>query len=85
MSAFIDGQKAAGFAVELVCRTLGVSASAHYARACGQRSRRAVEDERLLGRIRQVHEENFAAYGYQRVWKQLRAKATLSRAARRSA
>ena len=32
MSAFVDQQRAAGFAVELVCRTLGVSASAYYAR-----------------------------------------------------
>jgi hypothetical protein len=45
VSAFIDSQKAAGFAVELVCRTLGVSRSAHYQRASGQRSARAVRDE----------------------------------------
>jgi hypothetical protein len=32
VSAFIEAQKAAGFAVELVCRILGVSRSAHYAR-----------------------------------------------------
>ncbi len=49
-----------------------MSASAYYRRATAQRSARAVEDERLLARIRQVHEENFDAYGYQRAWKQLR-------------
>ncbi len=71
MSAFIDQQKAAGFAVELVCRTLGVSASAYYQRASGERSARAVADERLLARIREVHEANYFAYGYRRTWKAL--------------
>ena len=52
MSAFIESQKAAGFAVELVCRTLGVSRSAHYERASGRRSARAVADERLVAVIR---------------------------------
>jgi len=48
VSAFIQSQKAAGFAVELVCRTLGVSRSAFYERATGRRSLRAVADERRL-------------------------------------
>ena len=47
MSAFIEDRKAAGFAVELVCRTLGVSQSAYYRRRSGERSARAVEDEHL--------------------------------------
>ena len=38
MSAFVDDRRAAGFAVELVCRTLGVSQSAYYQRRCGERS-----------------------------------------------
>ena len=41
------------FGVEPICRTLGVSASAYYQRATGERSASAVEDERLLGRIRE--------------------------------
>src|SRR5215207_2690147 len=49
-------QKAAGFAGELICRTLGVSRSAHYQRASGRRSARAVADEQLVSVIRQVHE-----------------------------
>jgi transposase InsO family protein len=69
VSAFIDQQRAAGFAVELVCRTLGVSASAYYQRATGLRSQRAVEDERLLERIRDLHANNYFAYGSRRVWK----------------
>jgi len=40
-------------------------------RATGQRSARAVEDERLLERIRALHAENHHAYGARRVWKAL--------------
>jgi putative transposase len=35
-------------------------------------SARAIEDERLLARIREVHEANYCAYGYRRMWKALR-------------
>lgn len=70
MSAFID-ERRDRFGVEPVCRTLGVSASAYYQRATGERSPRAVEDERLLARIREVHEQNFECYGYPRVWHEL--------------
>ena len=58
MSAFID-QARARYGVEPICRTLDVSASAYYQRATGERSARRVEDERLTGQIREVHEENF--------------------------
>ncbi len=70
MSAFVDAHRER-FGVEPVCRVLGVSASAYYQRASGQRSARAVADERLLARIREVHAANYEAYGYRRVWKQL--------------
>ena len=70
MSAFID-QGRERYGVEPICRTLGVSASAYYERATGQRSARAVEDERLLARIREVHAANYHAYGYRRMWKAL--------------
>ena len=72
MSAFIEDRKAAGFAVELTCRTLGVSQSAYYRRRSGDRSARAVEDDRLLARIEQLHEANYCAYGYRRMWKAMR-------------
>lgn len=49
-----------------------MSASAYYRRASGERSARQVEDERLLARIREVHEANYHAYGYRRMWKALR-------------
>ncbi len=68
---FIDEQRER-FGVEPICRTLGVSASAYYERASGRRSARAVEDERLLGLIREIHERNYFAYGSWRMWKALR-------------
>ena len=71
MSAFIDEHRER-FGVEPICRVLGVSASAYYHRATGARSRRAVTDERLLERIREVHTANYEAYGYRRTWKALR-------------
>lgn len=72
MSAFIDEQRDAGLAVDLICRTLGVSASAYYQRATGERSARAIEDARLLFRIRELHAANYYAYGSRRMWKALR-------------
>ncbi len=66
MSAFIDAHRER-FGVELICRTIGVSASAYYQRRAGQQSRRAVEDERLLGRIRELHATEYCAYGSRRM------------------
>jgi putative transposase len=70
VSAFIDEHRER-FGVEPICRTLDVSASAYYRRAQGQRSARAVEDERLLEVIRSTHKKNYEAYGYRRTWKAL--------------
>lgn len=67
MSSFIEGHRER-FGVEPICRALEVSASAYYERRAGQRSARAIEDERLLARIREVHERNYCAYGYRRMW-----------------
>ncbi|MCW2951001.1 MAG: Integrase catalytic region [Conexibacter sp.] len=71
MSRFIDVHRGR-FGVEPICRVLGVSASAYYQRASGQRSRRAVGDERLLEQIQQVHAANYHCYGYRRTWKALK-------------
>jgi putative transposase len=71
VSAFIDRERGR-FGVEPICWALGVSASAYYQRATGQRSARAVEDERLLALIRETHERNYFAYGSWRMWKALR-------------
>jgi putative transposase len=79
VSAFIDEHRGR-FGVEPICRVLDVSASAYYRRASGQRSARAVEDERLLGVIGELHAANHYAYGYRRMWKALgRAGETVGR------
>jgi putative transposase len=70
VSRYIDEHRTR-FGVEPICRTLQVSASAYYERASGERSERAVEDERLTRRISEVHEANWEAYGYRRVWRAL--------------
>lgn len=67
MSSFIEEHRER-FGVEPICATLEVSASAYYERAKGRRSARAIEDERLLTRIREIHERNYCAYGYRRMW-----------------
>jgi putative transposase len=71
VSVFID-QHRDRFGVEPTCRVLGVSASAYYRRARGERSARELEDERLLGVICETHRANYEAYGYRRTWKALR-------------
>jgi putative transposase len=70
VSRYVDEHRGR-FGVEPICRILDVSASAYYRRATGEHSARQVEDERLLGRIREVHEANYCAYGYRRTWKAL--------------
>ena len=70
MSAFIEEHRER-FGVEPICETLGVSASAYYQRATGERSARAREDERLLGVICELHARNYLAYGSRRMWKAL--------------
>jgi putative transposase len=70
VSVFIDEHRER-FGVEPICSTLGVSVSAYYQRATGQRSARAIEDERLLAVIRDIHERNYCAYGSRRMWKAL--------------
>jgi putative transposase len=79
VTAFIDEHRGR-FGVEPICRVLDVSASAYYQRASGERSARAVEDERLLGVIGELHAANYYAYGYRRMWKALgRAGETVGR------
>ena len=63
MSAFIEEHRGR-FGVEPICRILDVSASAYYHRATGERSARQIEDERLLERIRELHEANYLCLLY---------------------
>jgi putative transposase len=67
VTAFVDEHRGR-FGVEPICRTLGVSASAYYQRKTGQRSARAIDDERLLARIGEIDKANYEAYGYRRTW-----------------
>jgi putative transposase len=67
VSRYVDEHRGR-FGVEPICRTLGVSASAYYHRKTGARSRRSLEDERLLSRIRELHAANYYAYGSRRMW-----------------
>jgi putative transposase len=69
--SFIDAHRAR-FGVEPICRVLEIAPSTYYARRSRPPSRRAVDDQRLLGRIRDVHASNYQAYGSRRVWKALR-------------
>jgi transposase InsO family protein len=71
VTAFID-QRRGDFGVEPICTVLDVSASAYYQRQTGERSAPSVEDERLLGRIRKLHKDNYECYGQERMWKALR-------------
>jgi putative transposase len=71
VSRYVDEYRGR-FGVEPICTTLGVSVSAYYQRRGGRGSVRAVEDERLLARIRELHAANYYAYGYRRMWKALR-------------
>jgi putative transposase len=71
VSRYIDEHRGR-FGVECICRTLDVSASAYYQRRTGRRCRRAIDDERLLERIRELHAANYYAYGSRRMWVTLR-------------
>jgi len=70
VTRFIDVNRGR-FGVEPICRALGVAASAYYQRKTGQRSARAVKDERLPEVILQTHKDNYHAYGYRKMWKTL--------------
>jgi hypothetical protein len=60
---FVDEQRER-FGVEPICEGLDVSASAYYQRRSAYRSARAVEDERLLERNRELHQVHYHADGY---------------------
>ena len=70
MTAYIDTHRGR-FGVEPICRCLDVSASAYYHRKSGRRSKRVVEDARLVALIRELHLENYEAYGSRKTWKRL--------------
>jgi transposase InsO family protein len=62
----------AHFPVSLMCSCLQVSRSGFYAWLRRPPSKRASENERLLARIREAHEQSLKRYGSPRVFKALR-------------
>jgi putative transposase len=64
------------YSVRRMCDLLGVSASGYYAWMHRPRSRRAQSDEKLLERIRSVHERSHGTYGAPRIRAELVASGT---------
>ena len=62
------------FQVNVMCRVLKVSRSGYYASRERPESNRAMENSRLLVRIRGVHGRSRETYGSPRVYRQLRAE-----------
>jgi putative transposase len=76
MVAFID-QHRDEYGVEPICEVLPIAPSTYYAhRACAydpsRRSQRAKRDDELRTHVRRVFDENFAVYGVDKVWRQLK-------------
>ena len=59
--------KKAEHSIAAMCRVLEVSRSGFHAWAARRPSARAVEDERLLEKIREVHRANRGVYGSPRI------------------
>lgn len=70
MFAFIAAEKAE-FSISAMCRMLGVSRSGFHAWQGRPPSARALEDQRLTARIREIHGENERVYGSPRVHAEL--------------
>jgi putative transposase len=72
MSRVVDANRDE-FGVEPICRALGIAPSTYYAVKARERSpsARAVRDQELAARIREVHEKNLGVYGVRKVWWQL--------------
>ena len=70
----IDSLKEDDFGVGPVCRVLGWSESAYYARKKRPKSARRLRDEQLMPLIQQVHAESGGTYGARRITRALRRK-----------
>jgi putative transposase len=64
--------KKAEHSIQIMCRVLGVSRSGYHAWAAREPSTRAVADQRLTGRIAEIHEQSRKTYGSPRVHAELR-------------
>ena len=73
------------FSVRMMCDRLGVSASGYYDWRCRLPCARALDNERLLRRIRAIHAASDGVLGRRRIWEDLREEgetASLNRVAR---
>ncbi len=70
MFGFIAAKRAE-HSIALMCRVLEVSRSGYHAWVARRPSCRRLEDERLIGRIREIHAENKKVYGSPRVHAEL--------------
>ena len=75
MVSFID-QHRGEYGVEPICSELPIAPSTYYEQKAQEadperRSARAKRDAELKVEIRRVWEENFQAYGAEKVWRQL--------------
>ncbi|MCW5569412.1 MAG: IS3 family transposase [Dokdonella sp.] len=68
--AWIRDQRS--YAVGTLCKVLGVSSSGYYAWRSRRPGPRALDNARLLQRIKQVHHQTREAYGSERLWRVLR-------------
>ena len=73
MSRYIE-QRREVFGVEPICRAVGVPVSTYYARRSRKPSRRAIEDEQLVGQIYAAREGYRSVYGVRKTWKELRRR-----------
>lgn len=64
------------YSVKRMCDLLGVSASGYYAWSRRLRSQRSLSDEKLLARIRSIHEWSRGTYGAPRIHAELVASGT---------
>jgi putative transposase len=68
---FIAAEKA-HYSIKMMCRVLDVSRAGFYAWSRRKPSARALEDEQLARRIRDIHKENRGVYGSPRIHAELR-------------
>jgi putative transposase len=73
VSRYIE-QRREVFRVEPICRAVGVPVSTYYARRSRKPSRRAIEDEKLVGQIYAARAGYRSVYGVRKTWKELRRR-----------
>jgi putative transposase len=63
------------YPVVRMCQVLSVSSSAYYAWRQHRQSRRQVQNEQLVEKIRQIHQDSYETYGSPRIHAELQARA----------